>query len=598
MGNAASLDIHLLPEAQAERVGKIRYWIEGFIFTHKIYPVSFLSLLLRGAILALDAVPSLTTMTQFRSLIHDTGASRYLHRGTWSRELIPPVFRRAGGANSIHDLLFALEASTPESLTKGILALCHVIQNKLMIEISVLCDFLDTLCKNLVLSQFCSRDGRNLHGITLPRSWLMASIDVDLCSRRNCTFLNLLIRPMAGLLEQIYTGVDADYLLYEALDFSSPVPRAIRAVFITRICRALALLAYNIRSESLKEAVIWTTTSLRRLKVPPPPPSAPYGWYVYADTWGGILNAVRRSSSGSPMDEMVQLLHPTRLTPNTPLHGVAHVRRVVYDRLENVPNLLQSTESRPVMTVAQQSTTLVPEQNGPEEQRPDDRADDDDDVDEDHTFNAAPVSIPVDDEPEIDPHNEDERRILSKLPSIYRNNLWRRKNNGTAMARRRKPIFLSFLLAFEKKPSDKYRKMILGPLPHLLACLEVLNARLLDLKDKNRDRLTKSAFHVDLEELENTLTLTNSAIKKVASLQRFLGPKSGIHITRSEDILKRHVREMGELVSNGLPIGLDTAMREEFEIGWKGIVKPAYVPPAKPEKPKLNTSDCLELAFV
>ena len=78
-----------------------------------------------------------------------------------------------------------------------------------MIEISVLCDFLDTLSKNYLLSQFCSRDGRNLHGITLPRSWLMTPIDVDLCSRRDCGFLNLLIEPMANLLEQIYTGQGA-----------------------------------------------------------------------------------------------------------------------------------------------------------------------------------------------------------------------------------------------------------------------------------------------------------------------------------------------------------------------------------------------------
>ena len=67
---------------------------------------------------------------------------------------------------------------------------------------------------------------------------------------------------------------------------------------------------------------------------------------------------------------------------------------------------------------------------------------------------------------------------------------------------------------------------------------------------------------------------------------------------RSEDILKRYVREMEELISKGLPVGLDAEMQEEYNIGWKGIMKPKYVPPAKPEKPTLNTSDCLELDFV
>ncbi|KAJ8084867.1 hypothetical protein PM082_003644 [Marasmius tenuissimus] len=589
MGGMANLKIDLLPESHRDRIGKIKYWIEGFLYSQDSLSPSFLSLLLCGAIMALDTVPSLASLVESRSLIHDDEASRYLHRGTWTSVAIPPAFLRAGGGNSIHELLSALEASTQQSLTKGIFALRHIVQKRLTIDICVLCDFLDNLCKNLVISRFCHYHGRNIHSMTLPRSWLMTIINVDLCRDRSFQFLPFLIEPMANLLAQIYTGNDADHLLLEKQSLSSPIPGPIRSIFITRICRALALLAYNFRRESLEKAVLSTTTSLRDLN-PPPPPSVPYKWYVYSDDWRGIVGTVRRSASGSPMDEMVELLHRDRLPSGVIVNQIPFVRRLVYDRLENVPSLLRQTESHPLPAVAEQSTL---EQQVVEEHV---QAHEQDDPEEDHMLNVAPI-IPVDDEHGVEPHTEEERQILSKLPTIYRENLWRLRKNATAIAERRQSIFLSCRLQFQKIPSNKYRKMVLGPLPHLLACLEILYVRLLDHKNKLKHGRPKVSNHVELEELENALTSTNSAIKKVTSLQRFMGPGSGIHIARSEDILKRYVQELGELISNSLPVGLDTEMQEEFDIGWKGIVKPAFVPSAKPEKPKLNTSDCLELAF-
>ncbi|KAL0571720.1 hypothetical protein V5O48_010244, partial [Marasmius crinis-equi] len=138
MGGMANLNVDLLPESDRERVGKIKYWVEGFIYSHKLIPVSFLSLLLRGAVLALEAVPSMSTLVAHRSLIHDTEPSRYLYRGNWSREFTPPHFLRANGRSSVHDLLASLEGLTVHSLTRGILGLRHVVQKKVKIEISIL----------------------------------------------------------------------------------------------------------------------------------------------------------------------------------------------------------------------------------------------------------------------------------------------------------------------------------------------------------------------------------------------------------------------------------------------------------------------------
>jgi len=150
-------------------------------------------------------------------------------------------------------------------------------------------------------------------------------------------------------------------------------------------------------------------------------------------------------------------------------------------------------------TTAEQSTQEQPvvEEHVDERER--------DELEEGHVFNAT-ASIPADDGPvEVDSHTEEQLKVLSKLPAIYRENLRRRQDSGTAMARRRKSIFLSFLREVKKTPSDKYRKMVLGPLPHLLACLEVLYSRLLDYKNKIK-RIRPN--YADLEELENGRTST------------------------------------------------------------------------------------------
>lgn len=81
-------------------------------------------------------------------------------------------------------------------------------KRRLTIDIGVLCDFLDGLCKNLILASGSEREV-NLHDITVPRSWLMKPIDLDEHRNKQFAMLRLLVDPMSELLEQLYTGVSA-----------------------------------------------------------------------------------------------------------------------------------------------------------------------------------------------------------------------------------------------------------------------------------------------------------------------------------------------------------------------------------------------------
>ncbi|KAG7099943.1 hypothetical protein E1B28_001736 [Marasmius oreades] len=603
MGGMANLTVDQLPETRKDHVGRIRYWIEEFFYSHKfLFSQSFLSLLIRGAILALDAAPSLSSLVNSDTLVHDTEASRYLYRGLWSMETPPPEFIRSGGSNVVHDLLASLEGSAAQSLTKGILAVRHIIQKQIPIEISLLCDILDSLCKNLILSRFCYYNGSNIHRMSLPRSWLMTPIDIERCGRRNFGFLNVLIEPVVDLLAQIYTGEDASYLLYESSHLAYPISGVIRSVFITRVCRALALIGYNYRSDDLKDTLLSVYASLRRFS-PPPPPNVPYSWYVYSNAWGGIINTVRRSARGSPMDEMVELFHRDRLQPDEPLWDIPFVRRLVYDELENVPKLLRQLQSE---TYSERTVVDEPQEQTVNEQV-EDRAEAQNEPDDD-VLNAPAVSESVEEELEANIPSEEELQVLSKLPTIYKKNQFKRRGNcRTAMAQRRNDFFLSCLKESERIPSlkismiyitwkfpptAKYRKLMLGPLPHLLSCLEVIYHQLLELKSATKTRLQNAGNHVQLSELETRRTSITSAIKKVTFLQRTLSPTSRLHSECSENKLEQYVCDMKELISNGLPVDLilTTEMKYEFELGWNGTARPHLIYPAK-KRSELNTSD-------
>lgn len=89
--------------------------------------------------------------------------------------------------------------------------------NSVPIEIGLLCDILERLCRSLVLASSSSRDLK-LHNVTLPRSWLMKPICVEEERRKHFSQLPNLIIPIGDLLAQVYTGrfAGADNIIVSA----------------------------------------------------------------------------------------------------------------------------------------------------------------------------------------------------------------------------------------------------------------------------------------------------------------------------------------------------------------------------------------------
>ncbi|EEB90583.1 hypothetical protein MPER_11188, partial [Moniliophthora perniciosa FA553] len=338
---------------QGNAVTDIKYWILGFVYSHRLLPLPpFLTLLSYGTSLLITAAPSFLTLRESGILSTYSSDARYMSRGQWKWAKFPLEYRHESG-NVVYDLLWALGGTASNSLTKGILCLRHIILRKLDIDVSVLCDFIEYLCRNLIFSAACHYNGA-LHNVMFPRSWLLSTMDVDNLRTRDFNHLNWLIGPIAELLAQIHTGVDAGHLKYETISLAHNIVNGniVRSTFITRICRAFALFGYNYYNSTIRQAIFYALTALRHCD-PPPPPSAPWSRYAFAEHWGAIARTVRNSANNNPMDEMVHLLHVSKL-PNPPLPNFPSVRYIVYNRLDELPDLLrrQDTSHRPLTAVS------------------------------------------------------------------------------------------------------------------------------------------------------------------------------------------------------------------------------------------------------
>ena len=129
----------------------------------------------------------------------------------------------------------------------------HVILYPVPIEINLLCDLLENICRGLILAVACQRDVK-VHNVTLPRSWLMKSISVEEAKKTKVSLIGLFVsRSIRDLLNQVYSGrfagrrqnlvlfmhgiyIFADHLLYGNRTMAAKLPSRVRTVFISRMC--------------------------------------------------------------------------------------------------------------------------------------------------------------------------------------------------------------------------------------------------------------------------------------------------------------------------------------------------------------------------
>ncbi|KAG1851821.1 hypothetical protein C8R48DRAFT_725619 [Suillus tomentosus] len=137
--------------------------------------------------------------------------------------------------------------------------------------------------------------------------------------------------------------------------------------------------------------------------------------------------------------------------------------------------------------------------------------------------------------------------------------------------------------------SGHYSFLFLGPLPHLLVCLERGISLTHTAKAKTKVLFNKES-HEKLEELGKQRNGITTLLRKGLKLRKQLEPSSSAHRARDIDALRSGVLEVEEFMQ-GVPSSMKD-MQSDFQMAYRGIVAKKKVHAGKEkERPALNVED-------
>ncbi|KAJ7037374.1 hypothetical protein C8F04DRAFT_1393598 [Mycena alexandri] len=578
LGSAARLDFNRIPEANLG-LQIVKEWVRGFVYRLGFIP-DFLTRMVQLAHLGFE--------------LDRKHAKEYFAHSPFMKDSTKPLMyqRPPGEQYIVAEFLSGLENQEIWSLSAGVMFLRHIVMNRLNIHVNILCDVAENLCAGLVVADRQRRIGP-IHDITLPLSWLLkrCSTGGGLASPRDTNAVWLFARALAELLEPIYSGNGADHLLFENRSLGyKPLGYTIRNIFVARICKCLSILAYNFRSYELRDFVWQSITSLRWDSSRQ---FALCSKYVNARSWAGLASAVRSSTEASALDEMVQLLHNSRYPPMA-VHGV---RQIVYAYLSDIPRLLGASPSIALTNSASNEcrTDVDPTPHAETDEVGVDVARDVDVEGDERLPDDAPIDMPSIAEPE--PPSQDE---LDKAAKIYKF-IWlahhrveqRKKGSSKFLFA---PALVALFLACKAQsltmaPAHRiYRDYFLGPLPHLLLCLDMVHTQAKKAAAQMKKELL-NAEHEALEIVDKKLTDVQRTLRQVVKIQEALQPTAEIHTKRNLEELKRWAEQAVTLL-RALPFGTPPNLQGHIDMVYKGILKPPSTQTRRKEvKPKLNTED-------
>ncbi|KAF9230011.1 hypothetical protein BU15DRAFT_84182, partial [Melanogaster broomeanus] len=171
----------------------------------------------------------------------------------------PQLLRGPEMAYIVEDMLASIQGLTRTSVTSGILYLQHMLQQKLYVNLSVLCDCAEDVCSSAIIALHLRQwNLPPLHGLVLPRSWL---IGPNKFKRGKEVLIDLFLDVMQRLLDVLASRHDITQDIYWLEHTKITVIH--RHTFIQRICRMLCLLAYNAYTRGIRNRVEEMMSRLR-----------------------------------------------------------------------------------------------------------------------------------------------------------------------------------------------------------------------------------------------------------------------------------------------------------------------------------------------
>ncbi|KAG1854678.1 hypothetical protein C8R48DRAFT_721046 [Suillus tomentosus] len=204
-GSPADLDMNLMPlRRDGMKVGKL--WIrESFYSLDPLHTQAEFLTVLMG-------------MTSLSFAFDKDDAPVYISRAKCTISGPFELVRKWDKRYMAHDLLNSYQGAAHSSISSGILYILHVLDNRLYVNLSVLCDCIEDICSAFVINYRMGPDFNEfpLHNVVLPCNWLLFPHKFTAKKKTNLLLMNKLLDEIARLVEAL--RVEAS--MGESLDFS------------------------------------------------------------------------------------------------------------------------------------------------------------------------------------------------------------------------------------------------------------------------------------------------------------------------------------------------------------------------------------------
>ncbi|KAG1829533.1 hypothetical protein DFJ58DRAFT_737317 [Suillus subalutaceus] len=263
-GSFADLDLTLIPHGLAG-LRVVRSWIrESFYRLNPFTSPQFLTTLMRITSLGFtfDRDGALAYITQAKCLTQNKSVE---------------LLRKTDNRYLVMDMLNSYRGGTPNSISSGILFLQYVLNNRLRVNLSVLCDCIEDILSSFIINHRMdpTLDELPLHGVVLPSNWLISPYKFSVKKDVEPQLIGSLLDAIGNLIKKLRVVGATDFMWLAHVTNVTPL---LRNIFIFRLCRALCLVAHNTRYPMVKRKVNSIVLHLHRTKRPQYP--AYYGKLV------------------------------------------------------------------------------------------------------------------------------------------------------------------------------------------------------------------------------------------------------------------------------------------------------------------------------
>ncbi|KAI9453661.1 hypothetical protein BJY52DRAFT_1418183 [Lactarius psammicola] len=418
-------------------------------------------------------------------------------------------------------------------LEQGIKFFGYMIQERLPVDLAVLCTIVERLF-GLAIMTARHRSLGSLHGVLLPRTWILALWDdffkfkdkkpAPLCALAQATEI---------LLKDLYTGEYQRHVIMDArsrmpLDlknkapnFSKDIPpKYLQDLCLARICRCLCFLGENIGTH--RNNVVHVVSSLRT--IPSPEAVVFHRRYTNSRRWADLAEALYQSTN-SPLDHLVRLHLESSPDSGPQIPGVD---LITFRDMITIPNILQSRTGGPqITTIGSQESTGGSYVVTAGQAMATGGTDGTGDLTASQRFEEV-AEYSADDVPDTgDGEGSDRLKEALIIQRAARRYLLKHVEGGSSdelkIGRDR---HFEACKASANAVHARYRKIYLGPIPHLLLCLEWVISSAQAPMGAIKARHAEATLQ-ELSVLQQTQM--NDILKEARELQRLLEPRSSLH---------------------------------------------------------------------